>query len=351
MEQTLQDLEQEAYFAVMLVMASTPLDWNKERLLTDLRQELHISGDDHRKVLEEVHHDDRVQAIRRQLAEEQGPSGRSRQATGVSPPQPLAAAPSQHGSGRGLGRPARASMDGGQVKRGPGRPPSIKTSDSFREPERRGPGRPPGSGRPPVPTPSQPVSPGSARGGRQKRPPTFFDEGHPTPVTPFAPPVKSPRIAEKMAEEAELLRHGSIASRGGGRGSRGTGRGKHMRRGSTASQAAAASQLGTLPSNLSHQLAAQPPKATTKMQRVPFVPDLLDLVLPTSSVEELEIMLQQLSARESDIQIEMQIAKRLQEDIPDHSEVCRLQLQDLTARQKAVEAEMADNLLLEELLT
>lgn len=51
------------------------------------------------------------------------------------------------------------------------------------------------SGRPPVPTPSQPVSPGSARGGRQKRPPTFFDEGHPTPVTPFAPPVKSPRIA------------------------------------------------------------------------------------------------------------------------------------------------------------
>lgn len=27
MEQTLQDLEQEAYFAVMLVMASTPLDW------------------------------------------------------------------------------------------------------------------------------------------------------------------------------------------------------------------------------------------------------------------------------------------------------------------------------------
>lgn len=60
--------------------------------------------------------------------------------------------------------------------------------------------------------------------------------------------------SEKMAEEAELLRHGSIASRGGGRGSRGTGRGKHMRRGSTASQAAAASQLGTLPSNLSHQV-------------------------------------------------------------------------------------------------
>lgn len=59
------------------------------------------------------------------------------------------------------------------------------------------------------------------------------------------------------------------------------------------------------------------------MQRVPFVPDLLDLVLPTSSVEELEIMLQQLSARESDIQIEMQIAKRLQEDIPgEHIHTC-----------------------------
>lgn len=62
--------------------------------------------------------------------------------------------------------------------------------------------------------------------------------------------------------------------------------------------------------------AAQPGKGAARMQRVPFVPDLFEPALKSSSVEELEGMLAQLNARGQELAGEMEVARRLEEDIP-----------------------------------
>ncbi|KAK9813574.1 hypothetical protein WJX73_008121 [Symbiochloris irregularis] len=339
---TLRSLEQDAYYAVMTVMACKPLDWAKERMLSDLREELHISGDDHRRTMDAVLSDDRVRQVKADAN-----SGRGRGARAAEETQMLTAAPTTlphqtSGLGRGGGRVgSRLSTDGTQ-KRGPGRPPLLKTQDSFREPERRGPGRPPGSGRNSMlapPPPQQPVSPTTSRLGRQKRSTTFFDDNQPTPVTPFAAPApKAARATEDT--DSKLL---GQTSRGGTFGSsRGRGRGKQLR--------GRPSTLSVQPSTLSSQMAAaQVGKGAARMQRVPFLPDLFDSALAISSIEELEGLHAQLEAREKEIAAEMDVARRLEEDIPDFAEVCELKLRDMSAREAAIQAEMADCLLLEEL--
>lgn len=64
-------LEQEAYMAVMRALAVKPMDWGKEKLLTDLRKELNITNDQHAQFLGTVMEDEIVLHVR-----EKGPSAK-----------------------------------------------------------------------------------------------------------------------------------------------------------------------------------------------------------------------------------------------------------------------------------
>ena len=52
------------------------------------------------------------------------------------------------------------------------------------------------------------------------------------------------------------------------------------------------------------------------MQHVPFLPDLLDPVLASGSIEDLHGMLAQLDSRHNAILLELDTARRLKDDIP-----------------------------------
>ena len=63
-------------------------------------------------------------------------------------------------------------------------------------------------------------------------------------------------------------------------------------------------------------MVAQPSRGAAKLQRVPFLPDLLDPVLASSSVEELHGLLAQLDLRHAEVLAELDTARRLTEDLP-----------------------------------
>ena len=57
-------------------------------------------------------------------------------------------------------------------------------------------------------------------------------------------------------------------------------------------------------------------KGPARLQRVPFLPDLLEGVLAAATAEELQGLLDQLEARRLEVLSEREVAKRLEEDIP-----------------------------------
>lgn len=57
-------LEEDAYYAVLRALAVNELDWDKEKLLTDLRKVLSITNDQHFQFLEEVTEDKLVTRLR-----------------------------------------------------------------------------------------------------------------------------------------------------------------------------------------------------------------------------------------------------------------------------------------------
>jgi len=57
-------LEEDAYYAVLRALAVNELDWDKEKLLTDLRKVLSITNDQHYQFLEEVEEDKLVIRLR-----------------------------------------------------------------------------------------------------------------------------------------------------------------------------------------------------------------------------------------------------------------------------------------------
>ena len=61
---------------------------------------------------------------------------------------------------------------------------------------------------------------------------------------------------------------------------------------------------------------AQPSRNGFKPQRVPFLADLLDPLLASSSPEDLEFMLTQLDGRHTAILQEMEVVRRLGDDLP-----------------------------------
>lgn len=54
----------QAYTAVLRALAASPMDWNKEKLLTELRRELHIEQESHYEVLNQVMDDPYLRTIR-----------------------------------------------------------------------------------------------------------------------------------------------------------------------------------------------------------------------------------------------------------------------------------------------
>uniref|UniRef100_A0A1D1Z884 Protein EMSY n=1 Tax=Anthurium amnicola TaxID=1678845 RepID=A0A1D1Z884_9ARAE len=66
METQIHQLEQEAYCSVLLAFKaqSDVITWEKESLITELRKELKVSDEEHRKLLSQVNADDIIQRIR-----------------------------------------------------------------------------------------------------------------------------------------------------------------------------------------------------------------------------------------------------------------------------------------------
>lgn len=57
-------------------------------------------------------------------------------------------------------------------------------------------------------------------------------------------------------------------------------------------------------------------RGAARLQRVPFIPELLDSTLGSSTIEELHGLLAQLEAREAQLPGELDVAQRLAQDIP-----------------------------------
>ncbi|KAK9829990.1 hypothetical protein WJX72_009073 [[Myrmecia] bisecta] len=151
----LRQLESEAYTAVMKAMACSDMDWEKEKFLTNLRQELHISAEQHFQVLELVMSDPELAAIRE-----------SRKAGYV---HDLDAG---HAKGGPLHKKPRLSDRGGGASPAV-MPPPAPVAQAPAPTTHRGPGRPPISRNGVPATSAQEMPPpqtGHRGGGRTSRP-------------------------------------------------------------------------------------------------------------------------------------------------------------------------------------
>ncbi|CAL8468299.1 g7839 [Coccomyxa elongata] len=189
---SLSQLQSDAYRAVLRAVATTQMDWSKEKLLTDLRKELQITTQEHFEVLTAVMQDNEIEALRENRVLEPQPvtadAGllkRKKDVMGArvdytkkthKKPRHLELTESPLDTPAGTPLPTYTPLDASQQQqRGPGRPsmrpfaydPAAAGPASGGYEAKRPPGRPPGSGpglaepkrgpgRPPVRLTSQP---------------------------------------------------------------------------------------------------------------------------------------------------------------------------------------------------
>ncbi|KAK9792961.1 hypothetical protein WJX73_010282 [Symbiochloris irregularis] len=162
-------LADEAYSKVHLAFSFGELDWSKERILGQLREELGIPEARHRELVEQAYkrrrlEDEQAQSARfapQAQTNEQRYSYHPEHAAAPPPRSPFAGLPSET-------EELSTDEEEAPAPRKPGRPPKRKAGDSAQSApiaKPRGRGRPPGKGRgrPPAKKPSaQPQIPGFA---------------------------------------------------------------------------------------------------------------------------------------------------------------------------------------------
>ncbi|EIE19317.1 hypothetical protein COCSUDRAFT_48907 [Coccomyxa subellipsoidea C-169] len=168
----LSQLQSDAYRAVLRAVATTQMDWSKEKLLTDLRKELQITTQEHFEVLTAVMQDKEIEALREnKVLEPQAANvdaGLKRKKDTITgradynkklskKPRHLELTDSPLDTPTGTPLPVYTPLDPPHQHRGPGRP-SMRQGGGYGEAvaaaapgsggyeAKRPPGRPPGSG-------------------------------------------------------------------------------------------------------------------------------------------------------------------------------------------------------------